>query len=259
MGLSPKSQHSCNPGVPPPPAAISGQVPPNTRDPQIPGDKDTRPLLSPLPDTSYLLPFAALQAPHAKSSLQRHRGVGGETPARGTPPDPPHRASAEPGGRRGCAYLHPTGSWIADGTRGTHRALGTESQQKRDPPLGKRTLSPHPGHEAGGSAPYLEAFLSGWPFSAGVTLQGRTRHEVRAGTVTLPCGPRSAGNRSDPTAPRQYSPGVRRPQPHPVFPASPAGPGREEDVWGCRGTGVTPAAPHHLLRAGAAPDPPHPR
>lgn len=61
------------------------------------------------------------------------------------------------------------------------------------------------------------------------------------------------------SAPHQYSPGARRPQPPLVFPAFPAGPGREEDVWGRRGTGVTPAAPQHPLRAVEALDTPKQR
>lgn len=103
--------------------------------------------LSPTPLTfSPLLPFRPRKP---KAPCRDTEGLEGRPQPRGHCLTRPHRALAEPGGGGGCAYLHPTGSWITNGTRGTHRALGTENQQKREPPLGKRTQSPRPGHEVG--------------------------------------------------------------------------------------------------------------
>lgn len=161
MGLSPKSQHrgvthSRNPGVPPP-AAISrqGRVPPNTRDPQMPQDKDT-PLYCPLvPLLPSPLCCPSGPAPQKLPAETQERLEGRPQPGghRLTPP-PPRCASSECSRGGGCAYLHPTGSWIADGTGGTHRALGTERESaKTGHPPWKMDPFPPPRVWQGGSVP----------------------------------------------------------------------------------------------------------
>lgn len=151
--------------------------------------------------------------------------------------------------RRGVSHLpSPHGVLGNRWARGHPQGPGDKESAKRGPSPRQKDPVPPPRVGGGGSAPYLKAFLSSWPFSAGVTLW---RHEdARAGTG----GDATLWHGVTPPAPCQHLPGVHRPQPHPVSLVSPVGPGREKDVWGRRGMGVTLGAPQ--LRAGAAPHPP---
>lgn len=106
-----------------------------------------------------------------------------------------------------------------------------------------------PGTRGWGWSPYLEALLSGRPFSARVTLRGRPKNEPQAGEVTpSPLSPRCWG----PARPQSPSPVLTGGPSAPATPWIPGFPGGPWARGGRVGDAVGPQlGPPHLARAGS--------